>query len=151
MEAMAHPLTNEGLCSINGDYHADKYGNGRWNRDSYNLRWVVCVARGIAHYCSDVDVHIICLTPHFCPSLIHTVATKKNDKTDWRWAMAIALSPIVLHCDQFLSHHILIFFPTFSVTSILVSDFACNIHIFCLECHSSKTIAVIVCIQQIST
>jgi len=38
MEAMAHPLMNEGLCQINGDYHAEKYGNGKWNRDLYHLR-----------------------------------------------------------------------------------------------------------------
>jgi len=38
MAAMAHPLMNEGLASLNGGYHADKYGNGRWNRDLYHLR-----------------------------------------------------------------------------------------------------------------
>lgn len=38
MAVMANPLLNEGLSSLNGDYHSDKYSNERWNRDLYQLR-----------------------------------------------------------------------------------------------------------------
>ena len=38
MSTMAYPLMMEGLASINNDYHAEKYANGRWNRDLYHLK-----------------------------------------------------------------------------------------------------------------
>jgi len=38
MEAFGYPLMNEGLCSINGDYHVEKFRNGKWNRYSYHLK-----------------------------------------------------------------------------------------------------------------
>ena len=37
-ETLVQPLINEGLCALNKDYDAEKYGNGRWNRDLFSLR-----------------------------------------------------------------------------------------------------------------
>jgi hypothetical protein len=50
METLAQPLMEEGLCSLNKDYDSDKYGNGRWNRESYLLRWVVVLVNS-RHVC----------------------------------------------------------------------------------------------------
>jgi len=37
MEGLARPLMDEGLASINNEYHSNKYRNGRWNRDTHRL------------------------------------------------------------------------------------------------------------------
>lgn len=37
MESLARPLIEEGLASINNDYHSNKHRNGRWNRDTHRL------------------------------------------------------------------------------------------------------------------
>jgi hypothetical protein len=38
MEVMALPLLSEGLCSLNGDYQAERKGNDRWKRELYRMR-----------------------------------------------------------------------------------------------------------------
>ena len=37
MKGMVGPLMNEGLASINNDYHSSKQHNGRWNHDTHRL------------------------------------------------------------------------------------------------------------------
>jgi len=69
MEAMAYPLMNEGLCSINGDYHAGKHRNGRWNRDSYHLRMtklteVTPICRSKSYFDSKTKMYEAQFTAH---------------------------------------------------------------------------------------
>lgn len=62
METLAQPLINEGLCALNKDYDADKYGNGRWNRDIYSLRLtkltqVSPIFRSKSYFCGDIKTY----------------------------------------------------------------------------------------------